>query len=121
MSGDNESAQSPPPATEPTAPEPHTTPGPESEPRQLETETEHAVEEHPRRFFAKVLALLFFVGYSVAFVVGNDKKIKVDFVFATARVSLIWTILLLLSVGFVGGALAAHLYRQRRGKKPRQP
>ncbi|HST26200.1 MAG TPA: LapA family protein [Gaiellaceae bacterium] len=121
MSGDNEPTQPPSPASEPPAPEPHAAPEPESEAGHLATETEHAAEEHPRRFFAKVLALLFFVGYSVAFVVGNDKTIKVDFVFATAKVSLIWTILLLLSVGFVGGALAAHLYRQRRSKKPRQP
>ena len=75
----------------------------------------------PWRFWLKVAALLFFVGYAVAFVVGNSKAISVDFVFATARVSLIWSVLLLLLVGFVAGVLASHLYRQRRSKKRRKP
>ena len=65
-------------------------------------------------------ALLFFVGYAVAFVVGNSKAISVDFVFATARVSLIWSVLLLLLVGVVAGVLASHLYRQRRQQEAPQ-
>jgi uncharacterized integral membrane protein len=72
-------------------------------------------------FYAKLLALLFFVSYSIAFVVGNDKTITIDFVFATARVSLIWTILLLLAVGLAGGALLAQLARHRRSKQRREP
>ena len=33
-------------------------------------------------FYLKLAALLFFIGYAIAFVVGNDKTISVDFVFA---------------------------------------
>ncbi len=80
-------------------------------------------EEHrsPVRFWLKVAALLFAIGYSVAFVVGNAKSIKIDFVFGTAHVTLIWSVLLLLVIGFVAGVLGSHLYRQRRSQKPRKP
>jgi uncharacterized integral membrane protein len=74
--------------------------------------------EHERRhtalFWAKLVAFLFVLGYAIAFVVDNDKTIPIDFVFATAHVSLIWTILLLLGVGVAGGALLSALYRHRR-------
>ena len=83
---------------------------------------ELAAEEHhsPVRFWLKVAALLFAVGYSVAFVVGNSKSIHVDFVFGSANVTLIWSILLLLIIGFVAGVLGSHLYRQRRSQKARK-
>jgi uncharacterized integral membrane protein len=67
-------------------------------------------------FYIKLAALLFAIAYAIAFVVDNDKKISVDFVFATGSVSLIWTILLLLLVGAFAGLLLAHLYR-RHGRK----
>jgi uncharacterized integral membrane protein len=72
-------------------------------------------------FYLKLAALLFFVGYAIAFIVGNDKTISVDFVFATGDVSLIWTILLLLLVGLIAGALIAHLYRRHGRKQVGQP
>jgi uncharacterized integral membrane protein len=67
--------------------------------------------------YAKIAALLFFIAYTIAFVVGNRRSIRIDFVFATANVSLIWTILLLLAVGLVGGTLLSQLYRHRRRKQ----
>ena len=81
------------------------------------------VEEQrsPWRFWLGVAAVLFVFGYTLAFVVGNTKPISVDFVFTSAHVTLIWSILLLLVIGFAGGWFASHLYRQRRGKKPRKP
>jgi uncharacterized integral membrane protein len=75
----------------------------------------------PWRFWVGVAAVLLVVGYTLAFVVANTRSISVDFVFASAHITLIWTILLLLVIGFVGGWFASHLYRQRRGKKPRKP
>jgi prepilin-type processing-associated H-X9-DG protein len=72
-------------------------------------------------FYLKLAALLFFIGYAVAFVVGNNKTITVDFVFADGHVSLIWTIMLLLLVGLIAGALVAHLYRRHGRKQVRQP
>src|SRR5262245_60008285 len=98
------SSTAPPPATPaPTTPEipPHT----------------HEPEGLRWTFWAKFAALLFFVGYAAAFIVGNDKPISVDFVFATGRVSLIWTILLLLLVGLAAGVLFGHLYRRHGSKK----
>jgi uncharacterized integral membrane protein len=70
--------------------------------------------------YAKIAALLFVVGYSISFIVGNDTTIPVDFVFATANVSLIWTVLLLLAVGLVGGVLLSQLYRHRRQQQLRK-
>ena len=103
---------SPEPETEPaaTAPEPETRePARHREP----------IEIGPR-FYATLAAFMFFVAYSIAFIVGNDKKISIDFVFATADVSVVWMILLLLAVGLVGGILLVELYRHRRGKQPRE-
>jgi uncharacterized integral membrane protein len=116
---DGEHDPTAPPPSEPTT-QPHE-PAPEPEPHAEAPPPEPEVQQGPGRLYAKILALLFFVGYSAAFVVGNDRKIKVDFVFATANVSLIWTILLLLAVGLVGGLLVTHLYRERRSKKARKP
>ncbi len=117
MDGEHEPVETPPadapPATtaEPTAP---AAPAPSAS-------VEPVDESPPWRFWLKVAALLFFIGYAVAFVVGNNRTIPVDFVFATAHVSLIWSVLLLLLVGLAAGLLGSHLYRQRRSKKTRQP
>jgi hypothetical protein len=110
VGGERDPAETP-PAT-PTPPRSQSAPPPAAPPPEDTTPA--------WRFWAKVAALLFFVGYSVAFILGNSKSISVDFVFSTARVSLIWSVLLLLSVGFVAGLLASHLYRQRRRKQPRK-
>ena len=51
------------------------------------------------------LATLILIGaYLIAFVVGNDEEASVDFVFAEARTSLIWVILLSLLAGLVGAS-----------------
>ena len=54
------------------------------------------------------------LAYLVAFVVENNKQVSVHFVFATARISLIWTILLSLAIGLLAGLLSSQLYRRRR-------
>ena len=64
--------------------------------------------------YLKIGLLLFVVAYSIAFVVENSKEINIHFVFATAKVRLIWEILLLLVIGMVGGILLSQLYRHRR-------
>jgi uncharacterized integral membrane protein len=96
----------------PTPSSPPTPPAPKSDEVPPHT---HGRELGPA-FWLKLAALLFFLGWAIAFVINNDKSISVDFVFATGRVSLIWTILLLLLVGLIAGALFAHLYR-RHGRK----
>jgi uncharacterized integral membrane protein len=51
--------------------------------------------------------------YALLFVVLNTHRVKVSFVFASTRVSLIWVILLSLVVGIVLGVLASQLRRHR--------
>lgn len=67
--------------------------------------------------YLKIVALLAAIAYSIAFVASNTDRIKVDFVFWTANVKLIWEILLLLAIGLVGGILLSQLYRHRRRAK----
>jgi uncharacterized integral membrane protein len=75
--------------------------------------------ERAARMLALVrLGAILVVGiYALLFVVLNTRHVKVDFVFVSTRVSLIWVILLSLAAGFLLGALATGLrrYRQRRG------
>ena len=61
--------------------------------------------------------LILIAGYLIAFVVGNDQEASVDFVFAEARTSLIWVILLSLLAGLVGGVLLSQLHRRRQRKR----
>ena len=67
-----------------------------------------------RRVFGRLLILIAIAAYAVAFVLENRKQVNVHFVFATARVSLIWLILLSLALGVVAGRLLPQLYRRRR-------
>ena len=50
----------------------------------------------------------------IAFIVKNDESVQLDFVLLDAHLSLIWLIILLLAIGFLGGVLASQLYRRRR-------
>ena len=69
------------------------------------------------RLWIQLGLLILIVGYLIAFVVGNDEEASVDFVFAEARTSLIWVILLSLLAGLVGGILLSQLQRRRYGSK----
>lgn len=84
------------------------------------------MEESPRDEFDRswqprlwvTLGLLILIGaYLIAFVVGNDQKASVDFVFAQATTSLIWVILLSLLAGLVGGVLLSQLHRRSQRKR----
>jgi uncharacterized integral membrane protein len=95
---------------EPTAVEEPPAPPPVREP-------EVAEEDRPSTWqpmlYAKIALLLLVVAYAIAFVVQNTRQIKIDFVFTSAQVRLIWTILLLLAIGLVGGVLISQLHRHR--------
>ena len=80
------------------------------------------MEESPRDEFDRswqprlwlTLGVLILIGaYLVAFVVGNDEKASVDFVFGKATTSLIWVILLSLLAGLIGGVLLSQLQSRR--------
>jgi uncharacterized integral membrane protein len=70
------------------------------------------------RLWVLVVALALIVAYVVAFVVENDQKVNVHFVFFTAHTSVIWLILLSIAIGLAAGMLLAQLTRRRRRNQP---
>ena len=65
------------------------------------------------RLWAILTTLALVVAYVIGFVVANDERIDVNFLFTTARTSLIWVILLSLGIGVLAGVLLSQLYRRR--------
>jgi uncharacterized integral membrane protein len=59
---------------------------------------------------AGVLVLL----WLIAFVVKNNDPVKIDFVLFSTHARLIWLLILLLGIGFLGGVFGSQLYRRRR-------
>ena len=76
-------------------------------------------EQHgpSRRRWLLWAALVLLLAYAVAFVIENDKRVNVHFVFATASVSLIWLILLCFAVGALVTLLVGRLERRRRRRR----
>src|SRR5262249_14755456 len=73
------------------------------------------------RFRAAALGRLLVLGlvglYVLFFIVLNTRHVKVSFVLGSARVSLIWVILLALAAGVVLGAFSSRLRRHRQGRR----
>ncbi len=72
------------------------------------------IEEWQPRLYAILIALVLIVAWLIAFIVKNDDNVQLDFVLFDAHLSLIWLIILLLAIGFVGGIMSSQLYRRRR-------
>ena len=72
------------------------------------------IEEWQPRLYAILIVLVLIVGWLIAFIVKNDENIQLDFVLLDAHLSLIWLMILLLAIGFLGGVLTSQLYRRRR-------
>jgi uncharacterized integral membrane protein len=66
------------------------------------------------RLYLGLIVLGLLVAWAIAFVLENRTQVSVHFVLGTARVSLVWVILLALGVGLLGGILLAQLERRRR-------
>lgn len=66
------------------------------------------------RLWAVVIGLTLLAAYVIGFIVRNDEPVDVHFVFGTARVSLIWVIVLSLALGALAGLLISQLYDRRR-------
>ena len=66
------------------------------------------------RLYLRLIVLGLLVAWAIAFVLENRTQVSVHFVLGTARVSLVWVILLGLGVGLLGGILLAQLERRRR-------
>ncbi|SRR6266508_392237 len=72
------------------------------------------LEDWQPRLYAILIGLVLIVGWVIAFIVKNNDRISIDFVLFSASTSLIWLIILLLALGFLGGVLLSQLYRRRR-------
>lgn len=70
------------------------------------------------RLWLTVVALVLIGAFIVAFIAENNKRVTVHFVLFSAHTSVIWVILLTLTIGLVGGLLLSQLVR-RRGRKQR--
>jgi uncharacterized integral membrane protein len=66
---------------------------------------------------AKLVLVGIVLVFAVLFIAMNTHDTKVDFVFGSTKISVIWVILLSLALGFALGALLPQLRRRRRGKK----
>ncbi|HEY5694621.1 MAG TPA: lipopolysaccharide assembly protein LapA domain-containing protein [Gaiellaceae bacterium] len=82
--------------------------------RRPRIDTNEVADRWQPRLYLRLIALGLLVAYAIAFVLENRKQVSVHFVLATARVSLVWLILLALGVGLLGGILLAQLERRRR-------
>ena len=83
----------------------------------MESPREEFVRSWQPRLWVTLGALILIGAYLIAFVVGNDEEASVNFVFAEARTSLIWVILLSLLAGLLGGVLLSQLHRRRQTRK----
>jgi uncharacterized integral membrane protein len=83
-------------------------------PRRRRIDTSEVADRWQPRLYVRLIVLGLLVAYAIAFVLENREQVSVHFVLATARVSLVWLILLALGVGLLGGILLAQLERRRR-------
>jgi len=85
--------------------------------RRPSIDTDEIAEQWQPKLYGRLIAIILLVAYAIAFVLENRKPTSLHFVFATARVSLVWLILLSLGVGFVAGILLSQLERRRRRRR----
>jgi uncharacterized integral membrane protein len=86
----------------------------EAQPRVEDQAGEGPLRQWQLRLYASIITLGLVIAYGIAFVLENNKNISLHFVFSTARVSLIWLILLSVALGLLLGVLLSQLYRRRR-------
>jgi uncharacterized integral membrane protein len=89
--------------------------------RRPRIDTGEVADRWQPRLYARLLVLGLLAAYAIAFVLENRTQVNVHFVLATARVSLVWLILLALGVGLLGGLLLAQLERRRRRRSRQAP
>ena len=64
--------------------------------------------------YARLILLFAIIAFVIGFVLENRKQVHLHFVLGTARVSLIWLILLSIALGLLVGVLLSQLSRRRR-------
>jgi uncharacterized integral membrane protein len=89
-------------------------------PRRPRIDTDEVADRWQPRLYLRLIVLGLLVAYAIAFVLENRKQVSVHFVLATARVSLVWLILLALGVGVIAGILLGQLERRRRRSRSQE-
>lgn len=97
----------------------HEEPGPSTAPNdepvvEHEEQREGFRRQWQPRLYLRIVLLALVLAYGTAFVLENNKQVTVHFVLGTAGVSLIWLILLSVTLGLLVGVLLSQLYRRRR-------
>jgi uncharacterized integral membrane protein len=86
---------------------------PEESPPEQEAD-EQPLRDWQLRLYLTLITIGLVLAYGIAFVLENNKHVNLHFVFATARVSLVWLVLLSVALGMLLGVLLSQLYRRRR-------
>jgi uncharacterized integral membrane protein len=66
---------------------------------------------------ARLIVIGIVAVFAILFIALNTHDTKIDFVFGSTKISVIWVILLSIALGFALGTLLPQLRRRRRGKK----
>ena len=89
--------------------------------RRPRIDTDEVSDRWQPRLYLRLILLGLLVAWAIAFILENRTQVHVHFVPGTARVSLVWVILLALGVGLLGGILLAQLERRRRRRSHQAP
>jgi uncharacterized integral membrane protein len=89
---------------------------PEESPPEQQAD-EQPLREWQLRLYLTIITIGLVLAYGVAVVLENNKHVSLHFVFATARVSLVWLVLLSVALGMLLGVLVSQLYRRRRRRR----
>jgi uncharacterized integral membrane protein len=90
-------------------------------PRRPRIDTDEVADRWQPRLYVRLIVLGLLIAYAIAFILENRSQVSVHFVFVTARVSLVWLILLAIGVGVLVGILLGQLERRRRRRSRQAP
>ena len=85
--------------------------------RRPSIDTKELQENWQPLLYVRVAVVVVLAAYVIAFILENRKSVSVHFVLTSARVSLVWLILLSLVLGFAVGILLSQLERRRRRRR----
>ena len=89
--------------------------------RRPRIDTDQVSDRWQPRLYLRLIVLGLLVAWAIGFILENRTQVHVHFVLGTARVSLVWVILLVLGVGLISGILLAQLERRRRRRSNQAP
>lgn len=79
-----------------------------------------AKEKPDRRDTARLVGFAIVAALLIAFIVENSGTVTIHFIFASARVSLIWALILAALLGALGDRLFMRRRRKRRAQKAQE-